>query len=143
MNWRSSVHPPCPSIRDSVTMLETLVAGLRVPSETDSPVEVFTRPACSELSVQALLAEQRLGPDEKVDTETAETFFAPLVQQQPWFDEAERATAGRFRSLLEYLQSSFVELRVFRVGQAAQTVLIVGRCGAGDWIGLRTAVVET
>src|SRR4051794_16159041 len=60
---------------DLATRLETAVAGLLYPSETDAPVEVFVWREQTPFSQQALLASA--GDDQKIKTIDLDRFFAP------------------------------------------------------------------
>ena len=137
------MQAPSSSVGASVAVLQTLVEGLCVPSESDAPISVFCCTDSGEPSVQSLIATLGIDPDQELQTETIQTFFDPLVAQQPWFDEPEQKAADRFRDLLDYLQRNLSDLRVYRVGRATQTVLVVGRASSSAWIVLKTQVVET
>jgi hypothetical protein len=55
-------------------------------------------------------------------------------------------SAGRvsFKKLRQAIQSQLSGVKVYKVGDKAERqVFIVGKVGDGQWVGLRTAVVET
>lgn len=125
--------------------LSELVDGLLVPSETDRAMVPFRWVGHDEgeVSVPALLSAQGLDPSASVRVETVREFFGPMIEEPSWFGEAERQTAKRFRKLVEYWEHEVRDARVYRVGDVAVTVLILGRVSGREWVGLRTSVVET
>jgi hypothetical protein len=72
-----------------------------------------------------------------------ETFFQPLIQNQEWYGETERATAQRFHTLLQLIQTELITPKVYRVGQIEINIYIVGKANDNDWIVLCTQAVET
>jgi hypothetical protein len=134
--------PAC--VPPSVATLQTLVDGLMVPSETDEPFTVVNWPDTQDGSIEAVLKALDLDPEQTVEMETVQSFLDPLGQTETWFSDSDQETAGRFRTLRDYLQATLSDLRVYRIGHATKTVLVLGRSGCtGQWLGLRTRVVET
>jgi hypothetical protein len=80
---------------------------------------------------------------EEVTEIDLETFFQPLIQNQEWYGETERATAQRFHTLLQLIQTELITPKVYRVGQIEINIYIVGKANDNDWIVLCTQAVET
>jgi hypothetical protein len=130
---------------EATTLLQTIedaARGLLFPSESDFPIEPFLygdqRPTPA-----ALLERRGLAPDTNVDETTLEDFFAGLTEAPKDASEEERASAGRFRSLMKLLEKNLDDIRVYRLGKVDIEVVVLGRDASGTWLGVRTNVVET
>ena len=71
------------------------------------------------------------------------TFFAPLVGEKDWYGDEERATAAKYRALLDVVKRYLKSPKVVRVGRRKVAVYVVGTASEGGWAGLKTTAVET
>ncbi len=69
--------------------------------------------------------------------------FAPLVQEQGWYGDEEKADAAKNRALLAAVKQILTDPKVFRVGGRKKAVYVVGQAKEGGWAGLKTMAVET
>jgi len=70
-------------------------------------------------------------------------FFRVASSEPEWKGEAELATARRFQALARLLEENLEGLQVYRVGAINMPVYVVGRSRGGNWLGIKTRVVET
>lgn len=123
--------------------LEHAVDGLVVLSETDAPLQVFLWPQPLVFAPQTLLVAAGLPPETPVETVSLERFFAPRVTAWSDGDATERATVARFQALQQLLSAQLTDIRIYRLGDIAIQVWIVGTTAEGRVAGLTTLVVET
>jgi hypothetical protein len=115
-----------------VEELRKAVDGLLYPSESDEPFEVIVWPAAPGTASDQIMAH---APGPAIGEGSVAEFFDELKTSED---------AQRFANLRAMLESSLVELGIFRVGAGAEIgVYIVGRLTGGEWAGLRTMSVET
>jgi hypothetical protein len=126
-----------------MTRLGDAASGLLFPSESDYPLTPFRwspKEAGAEPTPEAILRSEGRDPGTVVESVSAEDFFAPVMEEQ---EGDATSDAKRYRALLDLLEKELGELRVFRVGSVDIDVLILGRHASGEWIGLRTRLIET
>lgn len=131
--------------KDQETNLSALLADLYYPSESDEPIEWvdFAEPAETPLTADSLKALVKADPAAKAEERTEEDFWAPLVEEQDWYEEEEKATVERFKALREEINRHLTCRQVFRVGETEVDLYLLGRDEKGHWAGLKTMVVET
>src|ERR1700727_20156 len=84
----------------TVNALTQAAAGLTYQSETDAPWKVFSWPTAEgEPTPQEIQQTGRHKPDSPVEEQTIDDFFAPLVQEQVWYGDEEKAVAAKYRAL--------------------------------------------
>jgi hypothetical protein len=110
-------------------------------SETDAPLEPLR--IADELTPERLRRLSDVTDDTPVEAQDFDDFFRPAVYEPAWKSAHEIATARRFQRLVELLRANLDDLRVFRVGRINMEVYVLGRAARGNWLGLRTRVVET
>jgi hypothetical protein len=131
--------------------IEEAARGLLFPSETDAPLTPFrwTGEAVTGTGSAAGVAEpsrdtilSSVGKDAAtpVETMSVEDFFAPVTEEREGEDPSD---AKRFQALKELLSKELTDLRVLRVGSVDIDVYVLGRHASGEWLGLKTRVVET
>jgi hypothetical protein len=124
--------------------LQQAAEGLTYPSETDAPWQAFAWPdAKGEPTAAEVKKRGRHRANTSVEEQSVDEFFAPLVREQDWFGEEEKAIAAQYRALLGAVQKALKGPKVFRVGRRKQAVYVVGAAAEGGWAGLKTAAVET
>jgi hypothetical protein len=124
--------------------LQQAAEGLTYQSETDAPWTVFTWPtAKGEPTSAAVRQLGRHKPGASVAEQSVDECFAPLIQDQDWYGDEERATAAKYRALLDTVKRSLKNPKVVRVGDRKIAVYLVGLAKEGGWAGLKTTSVET
>lgn len=123
--------------------LRRLSEGLLYVSETDAPLEAVHFPAPSgavptEVEVAAWAGKEGESAEENV---ALETFFRPMVRNAETTED--RGTAARFQALQDYLEQHLDEVKVYRLGRRRITALVLGRATNGEWVGVKTELVET
>ena len=120
--------------------LSTLSKDLLFPSESEYPLEPFTWKSAT-LKPETILTRSQKPSDTPIESITLEDFFAPVVTDEDWFEDADREIAQWFRDLQAAI-ATLENVQVFKVGAVEIDVYIVGAIGP-DLIGLKTTVIET
>jgi hypothetical protein len=120
--------------------LSTLSKDLLFISESEYPLEPFTWKSAT-LKPKTILTRSQKPSDTTIAAIALEDFFAPVITDQDWFDDEDRATAQRFRDLQAAI-TILENVQVFKVGKIEIDVYIVGAIGP-DLVGLKTTVIET
>ena len=129
---------------ETVSALRQAAEGLTYQSETDAPWKVFAWPtAQGEPTGDAVRQRGRHRSDAPVAEQSLDEFFAPLVKEQDWYGDEERAVAAKYRALLDTVKSYLKNPKVVRVGRRKVAVYVVGQASEGGWAGLKTTAVET
>lgn len=133
---------PQPAI---VVALQKATEGLLMPSETDAPFQIVffaleTGP--QSLSMEQIAKQTGAPDDAKIETRDLSEFFAPAATIENWMNDDEKATAQRFASLLEILQTQLQKAQVLVWGDAEKRVAIIGKT-EGGLAGVTTLIVET
>lgn len=131
---------------DSATAaaLQQAAEGLSYVSESDAPWTAFHWPAAKGAPTAAEVRKQAKvkakGPAEE---QSVDDFFAPLVKEEDWFGDAEKADAARYRALLAAVKQCLRNPKVVKLGSRKRAVFVVGEAAEGGWAGLQTTAVET
>ncbi|MEB3291497.1 MAG: nuclease A inhibitor family protein [Leptolyngbya sp.] len=128
---------PDDSVQSTVDHLQTLVANLWYPSETDAPVEVVVWPTPPGEIGDAF------PPGATVAEYPADQFFHPILSQAFWHSSQGHHLAQRYQALQAFLRDTLSDLRTYRAGQVEITLMVVGRHPSGQYIGVQTSLVET
>ena len=123
--------------------LREAAAGLLFMSESDHPLEVVSWEGGAPITPERLRREAGKGEDAAVAEVTAAQFFRAATAEPDWKGEAELATARRYQALLRLLEENLTGLAAYRVGEIDITAYVLGRGAGGNWLGLRTRLVET
>jgi hypothetical protein len=134
----SSKAPP-----DLVARLREATDGLMWMSETDAPVDVFVWDGPTPFSPEALRAHAGIASGVPVEEMELERFFRNATTPQDWHEAAEQEQVRRFTALRDLLHSELRDVRVWRFGDTAKDVYVVGRAPDGTYLGISTKVVET
>ncbi len=130
--------------RETAGSLAQLTEGLLYQSETDAPWQAFDWPDAKGNPTPAEVCRRgKHKARSPVAQQTVDAFFAPLVQEQDWFGEEEKAVATKYRLVLDVLKKLLQGPTVFQVGNRKVTVYVVGTPKEGGWAGLKTTAVET
>ncbi len=141
LTWRSEQM----SNSDEITAkLKEASTGLLMPSESDFAFEPFLWSGVKEpLTPEKILELTNHPQNSKVETVDLSYLFRNLAQEQEWHDEQQKENVGKYRNLVEVLESNLSDIQVFRVGEINIDIYVVGKIQSGDLAGLATKVVET
>jgi nuclease A inhibitor-like protein len=129
---------------EAARALAKAAEGPTYQSETDAPWKVLTwNAAVGSPTPEAVRRLGRHKPDAPASAQCIDEFFAPLIQQQDWFGDAEKAEAAKYRGLLEAVKRYLQNPAVVQLGERKMAVYVVGQDPAGGWTGLKTSAVET
>jgi hypothetical protein len=81
--------------------------------------------------------------DAPIEERPVDEFFAPLVAEQDWFGDEEKATATRYRQLRDAVKQLLAGPKVFRIGERRVAVYVIGTAKESGWAGIKTTAVET
>lgn len=122
-----------------------LLTDLLYPSESDEPIEVVTcyLKQADSLTVSQIKDWQMLPPSIYVEEIPEADFWEPVVTEQDWYGDEEKARTAAFQKLNELITSSLTVRQVFRVGESEMEVFLLGRQAGGDRVGVKTKIVQT
>lgn len=127
--------------------LQAAVKGLLYPSESDKPIKAFVwKP---EVTKGATTAEDAIsavtGADKtKLKGASLAKFFEPMVTEQAWHGEEEKATVDKAKALVETLDKTLSGISVYRVEDGTDIpAFVIGKDAAGNWAGVQTILIET
>lgn len=125
------------------TRLEQALNGLTFPSETDAPLQVFVWPENESFEPEVL--RQHAGHDAAtpVHTTDLDRLLRPATTARDWHGPQEQERVRRFTALRDLLRAELDDVTVFKIGDAAMDVFVVGRDADGQYLGFSTHVVET
>jgi len=126
--------------KEITARLSTLSKDLLFPSESDYPLEPFTWESAT-LTPETILTRSHKPADTPIEAIALDEFFAPVVTDEDWFEDEDRAIAQRFRDLQAAI-TKLENVQVFKLGKIEFDVYIIGAIGP-DLVGLKTTVVET
>jgi len=124
--------------------LQRAAEGMTYESETDAPWTAFAWPTAE--GVPAADTVRKFGRHKSnapVQEQSVDEFFAPLIAEQDWYGDQEKAGVARYRSLLDAAKQRLNAAKVIKVGERKLAVYIVGQAKEGGWAGLMTTAVET
>ncbi len=126
---------------DVQSQLSEAADGLLYLSETDAPlVPVESAATDAEAAARELAEADAAAP---VETVSVDHFFRNAVVERETDTDEMRATAARFRKLVETIHRLLPDAKVVRVGEMNVTAIVLGQAADGHWVGLRTELVET
>lgn len=121
--------------------LQTAVADLWYPSETDAPVTVVVW-AVEHLDPSTVAAQVGCGVDEVIER-SPEDWFNLILTNHFWRSAQGEHLAQRYETLRDLLWSTLTDLHSYHIGEVEQTIYVVGRHPAGGYVGVQTIVVAT
>ena len=122
-----------------------LLTDLLYPSESDEPIEPVT---CFLKQTEPLTISQikdwlMLPPSFYVDEIPETDFWEPVITEQDWYGDEEKARTAKFQQLKQFLEKELTVRQVFRVGETEMDVYLLGRQTDGERVGIRTKIVQT
>ncbi|MBA3546865.1 MAG: hypothetical protein H0T76_10310 [Nannocystis sp.] len=149
-----------PAAMDAMDALETAVAGVTYPSESDYPWVVvgFAGAApVTEANVKQVIAAvyvphegEAALVDRAIEPRTLAQLIDPLTTPQDWWDDYNKMVAAQYTEIRAVLESKLVDIQVFRLGeqqgnvlQGAVDIYVLGATPDGDVVGMWTVSIET
>lgn len=124
--------------------LREATQGLLYMSESDEPFAVVHwKGDGKSLDSKKLLALSGHKPGAPVQAVLLDDFFKDLTTERDWYGKEEKEDVQRYRHLLTVIKANLPEAKVFRIGKINVDLYIVGQTRDGDWVGVKTAAVET
>ena len=124
--------------------LHELCKDLYYVSETDAPLEAFTWENSASIFDDNLLRQHlKINKKTSIEVETLEDFLAFHSEAQDWHSEEEKGIVVRFQILKVYLNENLAQIQVFKVGLIKVVAYILGKDVFGNWIGVKTELVQT
>ena len=112
-------------------------------SESDAPIEPYRWAGDAVPTAAALLKAEGKRADEAVEQLSLHALFDPVTEEQSYWTDEDRAEAQRYKELVALLEGSLGDLRVYQVGKVDIDVYVLGQHPSGQWMGIKTHVVET
>src|SRR4051794_14917989 len=124
---------------ETAAALQKAAADLTFPSESDEPWEAFAWPdAAGEPNANEVKKRSRHKGNATVEERTVDELFRPLVEEQDWFGDEEKAAAAKNRELFEAVKRLLANPKVIRVGERRIAVYVIGKAKESGWVGLKT-----
>ncbi|MBN8825588.1 MULTISPECIES: nuclease A inhibitor family protein [unclassified Spirosoma] len=122
-----------------------LLPDLLYPSESDEPIETVT---CYLKQTEPLTVSQikdwlMLPPEIYVEEMPEADFWEPVVSEQDWYGDDEKARTATFQKLQQLVEADLSVRQVFRVGDSEIDVYLLGLQSEDGRVGLKTKIVQT
>ncbi|PSR55895.1 hypothetical protein AHMF7605_21515 [Adhaeribacter arboris] len=124
--------------------LQKLTQGLYYQSEADYPLEIvqYNATATNELSKEAILSLVGKTPAEPVEVVESASFFRPIIPVNSG-GEKEVSSVNNSQTLQLFFEQYLRETKVYRIGRRTILALLLGKTASGNWIGVKTTIIET
>jgi hypothetical protein len=134
-----------PDLNPSRPFPSELLTDLYYPSESDEPIAYvdYSIEAPAPLTSDQLHQYLGIDPETRVEEMPEADFWQPLISEEDWYGDEERARTAQSRKVQEAIHQCLTNRQVFRVGETEVDVYLLGQQPNGHWAGLKTNVVET
>lgn len=112
-------------------------------SETDAPISPFVGSPAECVTGEEILRQTKSAADTPVEERNFAEIFTRLTKIQDWHGVEEKATAGKFVKLKEFLEKNLKDLKIFKLGKIQIKIYFVGLDSQGRLMGIQTEAVET
>lgn len=129
-------------MQTTIEQLSALTADLYFTSETDASWTIHALESTQAIENQ-LLALSKLPVGTAVETRDWLTFLTQAATPQAWMDETGKAAAARYKTMVDYINTTLTDVTVYRFGTIEIAVFIVGFASDCTPIALATQAVET
>ena len=126
----------------AIEQLSALTADLYFTSETDARWTIHALDPTQGIENQ-LLTLAKLPVDTSLETRDWATFLVQVATPQDWMDEAGKAAAARYKTMIDYINTTLTDVTVYRFGSIEIAVFVVGLASDCTPIALATQAVET
>ncbi|BAB77343.1 nuclease A inhibitor family protein (plasmid) [Anabaena sp. FACHB-709] len=117
--------------------------GLLFMSESEYPCAAFLWSDIAPATPEKVLQQTNHPIDTPVEIVGVDDFFGVATTPEDWHNEEEFETVKRFQTLVQTLKENLSNLQVYRLGDLAIDVYIIGETPTRNLAGLSTKVVET
>jgi hypothetical protein len=125
-----------------IDRLKQATVDLLWSSESDYPFEIVTWARGVEMNPSVLFSNLD-DANLAIDSIALADFFAPVLMVEDWYEAEELAQIDRYTDLLDAIESTLTDVKVFRVGEIEIDIYIIGKTPDGDLVGLKTQSIET
>jgi hypothetical protein len=122
--------------------LRAATDGLLFMSESDYPFECVVWPGPLAPTPETVGLWHGAGENPPETDSFARMFRAPTTEHEGITEEVRRRVR-RYRALVALLQENLTQIQVTRLGGVHKTVYVLGLGPNGNWLGLKTQVIET
>lgn len=128
-----------------IDSLQKLCVGLLYPSESDAPIEVYHWDTAEKGAISDDNIAFELGhPEDVLISESdAEEFFEGVTEIYEWHTPEEVEETKQYQELRDVFISNVTKPRQLWFGENKVDVLVFGRTVNGDYVGLKTFIIET
>jgi len=128
-----------------IEKVTVLLENLFYPSESDEPVEWFSFQTnlVPPLTAGDLKFFQGFPPDLLAEEIPYEDFWQPLILDEDWFGDIEKAQLQQSLDLRQLLDSHLLHQQAFRIGIMEVDLFLIGQVVDNEWFGLKTKLIET
>ncbi|MFM8472480.1 MAG: nuclease A inhibitor family protein [Candidatus Kapaibacterium sp.] len=125
--------------------LRRLSTGLLYPSESDAPIDVYVWRTAEQgaMTLDNIAFHLHHPEDVLVSESEAAEFFEGVTDVYEWHSAEEVEETKQFQQLRDVFFSSVTKPLQVWFGENKVDVLVLGRTSQGDYVGLRTFIVET
>lgn len=140
-----TIHCTMLTSTELIDELHQLVVGLLYPSETDAPIEVFFWSTSEKgaISDDNIAFELHHPEDVHIADSPAEEFFEGVTDTYEWHTPDEVEATQQFVKLRDTLFANITKPRQLWIGETKVDLVLYGRTTDGNYIGLKTHIVET
>ena len=128
-----------------IDTLRRLSTGLLYPSESDAPIDVFVWRTAEQgaITIDNIAFSLHHPEDVLVSQSEAEEFFEGVTDIYEWHTDAEKEETQQYQELRDvFFQNVTKPVQVW-FGENKVDVVVYGRTLSGDYVGLRTFIIET
>ncbi len=128
-----------------VDALRRLCTGLLYPSETDAPIDVYVWNTSERgaMTFDNIAFDLHHPEDVHVSESEAEEFFEGVTDIYEWHTPEEVEETKQYQALKEMFFANVTKPIQLWFGENKVDVLVLGRTSDGNYVGLRTFIVET
>ncbi len=125
--------------------LRQLCTGLLYPSETDAPIDVYIWNTAEQgaMTFDNIAFNLHHPEDVLISESEAEEFFEGVTEVYEWHTPEEVEETKQYQELKKVFFENVTKPVQLWFGENKVDVLVIGRTTDGNYVGLRTFIVET
>jgi hypothetical protein len=128
-----------------IDALQRLCTGLLYPSESDAPIDVYVWRTAEQgaMTLDNIAFHLHHPEDVLISESDAAEFFEGVTDVYEWHTPEEVQETLQFQKLRDLFFANVTKPVQVWFGENKVDVLVIGRSSQGDYVGLRTFIVET
>ena len=128
-----------------VDALRRLCTGLLYPSETDAPIDVYVWNTAEKgaMTYDNIAFDLHHPEDVLISESEAEEFFEGVTEVYDWHTPEEIEETKQYQELKQVFFDNVSKPVQLWFSENKVDVLVIGRTSDGNYVGLRTFIVET